>query len=55
MVIGLVEYRVVDGPDGEAALAVHPVGMLSLTWDHRAFDGAYAASFLRAVRDALEE
>jgi 2-oxoglutarate dehydrogenase E2 component (dihydrolipoamide succinyltransferase) len=45
---------VVEGPDGEDALAVHPVGMLTLTWDHRAFDGAYAASFLRSVRDALE-
>ena len=45
---------VVEGPDGEDAIAVHPVGMLTLTWDHRAFDGAYAASFLRAVRDALE-
>lgn len=45
---------VVEGPDGEDAIAVHPVGMLTLAWDHRAFDGAYAASFLRAVRDALE-
>jgi 2-oxoglutarate dehydrogenase E2 component (dihydrolipoamide succinyltransferase) len=25
-----------------------------LTWDHRAFDGAYAASFLAAVREVLE-
>jgi 2-oxoglutarate dehydrogenase E2 component (dihydrolipoamide succinyltransferase) len=45
---------VVEGPDGEDAIAIHPVGMLSLTWDHRAFDGAYAASFLRAMRDVIE-
>ena len=28
--------------------------MLSLTWDHRALDGAPAARFLAAVRDLLE-
>jgi pyruvate dehydrogenase E2 component (dihydrolipoamide acetyltransferase) len=28
--------------------------MLSLTWDHRAIDGAPAAAFLGAVRDLLE-
>ena len=45
---------VVEGPDGEDAIAIHPVGVLTLTWDHRAFDGAYAASFLHAVREILE-
>lgn len=45
---------VVEGPDGEDAVAVHPVGVLALTWDHRAFDGAYAAAFLRAVKDVIE-
>ena len=37
--------------------ASHLVGggsILALTWDHRAFDGAYAASFLHAVRTNLE-
>jgi 2-oxoglutarate dehydrogenase E2 component (dihydrolipoamide succinyltransferase) len=33
---------------------VHPVGNLSLSFDHRAFDGAYAAAFLARVRDILE-
>lgn len=46
---------VVEGPDGEDAIAVHPVGVLALTWDHRAFDGAYAAAFLRAVKQVVEE
>ncbi|WP_419909009.1 2-oxo acid dehydrogenase subunit E2 [Candidatus Poriferisodalis sp.] len=31
-----------------------PVLTLSLTWDHRAFDGAPAARFAGAVRDGLE-
>jgi 2-oxoglutarate dehydrogenase E2 component (dihydrolipoamide succinyltransferase) len=30
------------------------VGFLSLAWDHRAFDGAYAASFLNTLRVELE-
>ena len=45
---------VVEGPDGDDAIAIHPVGVLALAWDHRAFDGAYAASFLHAVREILE-
>jgi len=28
--------------------------MLVLSWDHRAFDGAYAAAFLRSLKDVLE-
>ena len=38
---------VVDLPDGSEAIAIHSVGNITLTWDHRAFDGAYAAAFLR--------
>jgi 2-oxoglutarate dehydrogenase E2 component (dihydrolipoamide succinyltransferase) len=45
---------VVEGPDGEDAIGIHSVGMLTLTWDHRAFDGAYAASFLHAVAQIIE-
>ena len=42
------------GPDGEWAVTVHPVGNLSLSFDHRAIDGAYAAGFLSRVRTTLE-
>jgi 2-oxoglutarate dehydrogenase E2 component (dihydrolipoamide succinyltransferase) len=44
-------------PDGAGgwAVAVHPVGGLSLTFDHRAVDGAYASAFLARVRDTLQE
>jgi len=45
---------VVEGPDGEDAIAIRPVGVLALAWDHRAFDGAYAAAFLRAMKETLE-
>jgi 2-oxoglutarate dehydrogenase E2 component (dihydrolipoamide succinyltransferase) len=45
---------VVELPDGTDAIAVHPVGNLVMSWDHRAFDGAYAAAFLRAIKDIIE-
>ncbi|HEU5083085.1 MAG TPA: 2-oxoglutarate dehydrogenase, E2 component, dihydrolipoamide succinyltransferase [Acidimicrobiales bacterium] len=45
---------VVDLPDGSEAIAIHPTGNLTLTWDHRAFDGAYAAAFLNRLRELLE-
>jgi pyruvate dehydrogenase E2 component (dihydrolipoamide acetyltransferase) len=45
---------VVELPDGTDAIAIHPVGNLVMSWDHRAFDGAYAAAFLSAVRTVLE-
>ena len=48
------EAVVVEGPDGEDSIAIHHAGMLALAWDHRAFDGAYAASFLNAIRIVLE-
>ena len=45
---------VVDTTDGGEAIAVHPVGNLAMAWDHRAFDGAYAANFLRRIKEILE-
>jgi pyruvate dehydrogenase E2 component (dihydrolipoamide acetyltransferase) len=39
---------------GEWMIAVHPVGNLCLSFDHRAFDGAYASAFIARVRDILE-
>jgi len=46
--------RPVAVPSGDGhGIAVHPVGNLSLSFDHRAFDGAYAAAFLALVRDIL--
>ena len=45
---------VVTAADGTEAIAIHSVGMLAMSWDHRAFDGAYAAAFLREVKSILE-
>src|SRR5437660_1366474 len=45
---------VVTGPDGEDSLAIRHVGILALTWDHRAFDGAYAAAFLQAMKEEIQ-
>jgi 2-oxoglutarate dehydrogenase E2 component (dihydrolipoamide succinyltransferase) len=45
---------VVELPDGSDAIAIHPVGNLALSFDHRAFDGAYASAFLARCRDILE-
>jgi 2-oxoglutarate dehydrogenase E2 component (dihydrolipoamide succinyltransferase) len=41
-------------PDGSESIAIHPVGNIAMSWDHRAFDGAYAANFLAKVKHVLE-
>ncbi|MFT6812633.1 MAG: pyruvate dehydrogenase E2 component (dihydrolipoamide acetyltransferase) [Ilumatobacter sp.] len=45
---------VVTDRHGDEAIAIHPVGNLAMSWDHRAFDGAYAAGFLKRVKEILE-
>ena len=45
---------VVRATDGSEGIAIHPVGNLAMSWDHRAFDGAYAAGFLVKIKQALE-
>ena len=45
---------VVKTVDGSEAIVIHPVGNLAMSWDHRAFDGAYAAGFLKRVKEILE-
>ena len=45
---------VVETAEGGEAIAIHSVGNITLTWDHRAFDGAYAAAFLKRTKDLLE-
>ena len=44
----------IELPDGSDAVAIHHVGNLALSFDHRAFDGAYAAAFLGRIRQILE-
>jgi pyruvate dehydrogenase E2 component (dihydrolipoamide acetyltransferase) len=37
------------------AIAIHPVGIIGLVYDHRAFDGSTASRFLLHLRDSLEK
>jgi len=37
------------------AIAVHPVGIIGLVYDHRAFDGVTASKFLLHIRESLEQ
>ncbi len=45
---------VIPTADGGEAIAIHSVGNITLTWDHRSFDGAYAAAFLKRIKDLIE-
>ena len=45
---------VVTDDHGGEAIAIHSVGVLAMAWDHRAFDGAYAAAFLHRVKQIIE-
>jgi 2-oxoglutarate dehydrogenase E2 component (dihydrolipoamide succinyltransferase) len=45
---------VVVDEQGRESIGIHSMGMLVLSWDHRAFDGAYAAAFMRQVKSNLE-
>lgn len=45
---------VVTDAEGGESIAIHSVGLLGLAWDHRAFDGGYAAAFAREVKEILE-
>jgi pyruvate/2-oxoglutarate dehydrogenase complex dihydrolipoamide acyltransferase (E2) component len=45
---------VVTGEDGTDAIAIRPMTILGLSWDHRALDGAQAAQFLAGLKARLE-
>lgn len=45
---------VVTDDYGNESIAIHSVGVLAMAWDHRAFDGAYAAAFLHRVKEIIE-
>jgi 2-oxoglutarate dehydrogenase E2 component (dihydrolipoamide succinyltransferase) len=44
---------VVTHADGSESIAIHSTGILGMSWDHRAVDGAYVSSFLARVSDLL--
>ena len=45
---------VVDLPGSGESIAIHSVGNLAMSWDHRAFDGVYSANFLVKIKDIIE-
>ncbi|MDX6691301.1 MAG: hypothetical protein QOG15_2758 [Solirubrobacteraceae bacterium] len=45
---------VVTDAFGEDAIAIRPMVILGLSWDHRALDGALAAKFLASVKRRVE-
>jgi 2-oxoglutarate dehydrogenase E2 component (dihydrolipoamide succinyltransferase) len=44
---------VVTHDDGSESIAIHSTGILGVSWDHRAVDGAYVSSFLARVAELL--
>ena len=45
---------VVTDSDGNDSIAIRPMTILGLSWDHRALDGALAAQFLASLKRHLE-
>ena len=46
---------VVTDADGQDSIAIRPQMFLTLTYDHRAVDGARSGRFLKDLRSSLEE
>jgi 2-oxoglutarate dehydrogenase E2 component (dihydrolipoamide succinyltransferase) len=55
--MGEIQKRVVvvEGPEGEDQMAIHPVMYMALSYDHRVVDGVAANSFLWRVTEILEK
>jgi 2-oxoglutarate dehydrogenase E2 component (dihydrolipoamide succinyltransferase) len=55
--MGEIQKRVVvvDGPDGEDQIVIHPVMYMALSYDHRVVDGVAANAFLWRVTELLEK
>src|SRR6202021_3850187 len=45
---------VVTDADGNDSIAIRPMTILGLSWDHRALDGVLSAQFLATVKRRLE-
>jgi 2-oxoglutarate dehydrogenase dihydrolipoamide succinyltransferase (E2 component) len=45
---------VITDEDGNDSIAIRPMTVLGLSWDHRALDGALAAQFLAAIKRRIE-
>jgi len=45
---------VVEMADGSDGIAIHHIGYLGLSWDHRVFDGSTAVLFVNRIKENLE-
>jgi 2-oxoglutarate dehydrogenase E2 component (dihydrolipoamide succinyltransferase) len=45
---------VITDEDGNDSIAIRPITVLGLSWDHRALDGALSAQFLAAIKRRIE-
>ena len=59
--VGILDFEavvkrpvVVTDSDGNDSIAIRPITILGLSWDHRALDGALSAQFLATVKRELE-
>jgi len=59
--VGILDFEavikrpvVVTDTDGNDSIAIRPMTILGLSWDHRALDGALSAQFLASVKRELE-
>jgi pyruvate/2-oxoglutarate dehydrogenase complex dihydrolipoamide acyltransferase (E2) component len=59
--VGILDFEavvkrpvVVTDADGNDSIAIRPMTILGLSWDHRALDGALSAQFLATVKRNLE-
>ncbi len=46
---------VVELPDGTESITIHSVGLVAMTFDHRAVDGAYVARYLARMAEILND
>jgi pyruvate/2-oxoglutarate dehydrogenase complex dihydrolipoamide acyltransferase (E2) component len=59
--VGILDFEavvkrpvVITDEDGNDSIAIRPMTILGLSWDHRALDGALSAQFLASVKRHLE-
>ena len=59
--VGILDFEavvkrpvVLTDTDGNDSIAIRPITILGMSWDHRALDGALAAQFLASLRARLE-
>ena len=45
---------VIEMEDGSDSISIRHIGILSLTWDHRVFDGSTALLFLNSIKTRIE-